>query len=240
LIQDITGLKSAENQLKHSEEQLRKLSSHLMSVREDEQKRIARRIHDELGQTLVGMQMNLSWLLDTLPKENAVWLEKIRSLLDMAEASMDSVEKITSELRPRILDVLGLKEAINWYLNEFETTPAIRYSVTFIPESLELNPSHSIILYRVFQEAISNVHRHARASEVRIRLEQQKNMLLFTIQDDGIGITREQIQAPNSFGLLGMQERVLALGGTLRIQGKPGAGTSIRVKIPLPLKESSE
>jgi len=233
LIQDITELKRAENQL-------RKLSGHLMSVREDEQKRIARKIHDDLGQAIVGMQMNLSWLLDTRPEENEVWLEKIRSLQAVTEEAMDSVERIASELRPRILDVLGLQEAIQWYLKEFGATSGIRYSVRFTPDHPELDAGSAIVLYRVFQEALTNIHRHAEATEVKITFLQQKNELRFLVKDNGVGITPEQIQAPASFGLMGMQERVLSLGGTLDIRGEPGNGTSVLVTIPASSKELSK
>lgn len=232
LIQNITELKQAENHL-------RKLSGHLMSVREEEQKRIARKIHDELGQAMVGMQMNLSWLLNTLPEKNAVWLEKLQSLRAVTEEAMDSVEKIASELRPRILDVLGLREAIQWYIEEFGATFGIRYSVRFTPEDPELGTETAIVLYRVFQEALTNVHRHARATEVQIRLYRRQDDLHFLVKDNGVGITPEQIQAPDAFGLLGIQERVLSIGGTLDIWGEPDNGTTVRVTAPFTSKEFS-
>ena len=230
---DITEKKQAEEQLKKSREQLRKLSIHLQTVREEEQKRIARKIHDEIGQMLVGLQMNLSWLSEQIAPENTVLMEKINYLKERTEESIDVVEKIASELRPRMLDVLGLKEAILWHLQELKETRGIRFVYKSVPQSLALSPDYSSVLYRLFQETMANVTRHSNATEVRVYLKKNKNFINFKIEDNGTGITRDQIDDPNSFGIIGMQERIKHLNGKISIKGIPDKGTQIQIKLPL-------
>jgi PAS domain S-box-containing protein len=237
---DITERKHAEKQLKKSREQLRQLSIHLQTVREEEQERMARKIHDEIGQMLVGLQMNLSWLSEQIAPDSTVLMEKINYLQQRTEESIDVVEKIASELRPRMLDVLGLKEAILWQLQELKETRGIRSVYKSVPQSLTLSTDYSNALYRLFQEAMVNVIRHSNATEVRVYLKQNKNFISFKIEDNGTGITQEQIDEPHSFGIMGMQERVQHLNGEISIRGIPDKGTQIQIKLPLQNPEKSD
>jgi PAS domain S-box-containing protein len=230
---DISEKKQAEKQLKKSREQLRQLSIHLQSVREEEQERISRKIHDEIGQMLVGLQMNLSWLSEKISPEEEELRRKIVYLQERTEESIDMVEKIASELRPRMLDVLGLKEAIRWHLQELKETTGIQSVYKFIPANISLDTNHSTVLYRLFQESLANIVRHSKATRVTVSLKKDQKMLHFKIEDNGIGITREQIESPDSFGIMGMQERVHNLNGEISIRGNPDDGTQIQIKLPL-------
>jgi len=230
---DITEKKQAEKQLKKSREQLRQLSIHLQSVREEEQERISRKIHDEIGQMLVGLQMNLSWLSEKISPEEEELRRKIIYLQERTEESIDMVEKIASELRPRMLDVLGLKEAIRWHLQELKETTGIQSVYKFIPANISLDTNYSTVLYRLFQESLANIVRHSKATRVTVFLKKDQKMLHFKIEDNGIGITREQIDSPDSFGIMGMQERVHNLNGEISIRGNPDKGTQIQIKLPL-------
>ncbi|MEJ2537185.1 MAG: PAS domain S-box protein, partial [Calditrichia bacterium] len=236
---DITERKRAEEQLKKSREQLRQLSIHLQSVREEEQERISRKIHDEIGQMLVGLQMNLSWLSEKISPGEKELRRKIVYLQERTEESIDMVEKIASELRPRMLDVLGLKEAIRWHLQELKETTGIQSVYKFIPANISLDTNYSTVLYRLFQESLANIVRHSKATRVTVFLKKDQKMLHFKIEDNGIGITREQIENPDSFGIMGMQERVHNLNGEINIRGNPDKGTQIQIKLPLKNPEKS-
>jgi PAS domain S-box-containing protein len=236
---DITEKKQAEKQLKKSREQLRQLSIHLQSVREEEQERISRKIHDEIGQMLVGLQMNLSWLSEKISPEEEELRRKIVYLQERTEESIDMVEKIASELRPRILDVLGLGEALRWHLQELKETTGIESTLKFMPADFNPDKSYSIVLYRLFQESLANIVRHSKASKVKIYLKKDKNVLFFKLEDNGMGITRDQIERPDSFGIIGMKERVHDLNGEISIRGNPDKGTQIQIKLPLKNPEKS-
>jgi len=233
IIHDVTERREAEKRLEYSHEQLRKLSVHLQSAKEEESKRIARKIHDELGQGLIGLKMNLSWLLDRLPEDERILREKTNFMLNLIDDSITTVEKISSELRPRILDILGLQEAMEWYGKEFQETSGIRCEITFRPKDFDVKGEISTEAYRIFQEAMVNIHRHAGARKVQISLSRRSGNLLLTIKDDGVGITKEQITGLNSFGIMGMQERTRTVGGKIKILGAPGKGTTIKATIPL-------
>ncbi|MFB0515404.1 MAG: PAS domain S-box protein [Candidatus Neomarinimicrobiota bacterium] len=230
---DITELKRAEDQLRESREQLRSLSAHLQSVREDERTQIAREIHDELGQELTALKMDLSWLKSKLRKDQQPLEEKANAMGELSNSMIQTVKRITSELRPAILDDLGVAAAIDWELGEFHKRTGIKCDLKLEPEDIVLDPDRSTAVYRIFQETLTNVSRHAQASTVTVTLRLRRKKLNLEIGDDGVGISEEQITNSRSLGLIGMHERAVQFGGEVRIEGREGQGTTVSVTIPL-------
>jgi signal transduction histidine kinase len=238
LVQEIAERTQAEERLKNSRSQLRRLAAHLQSVREEERMRIAREIHDELGQALTGLKMDLSWLGHKASEVGPAvlhlgLLEKIRAMTDLADATIKTVRKIATELRPGVLDDLGLIAAIEWQAQEFQTRTGIQCQVVLPPDEVPLDQERSTAVFRIFQEILTNVARHARATAVDSRLTRAADSLILEVTDNGRGITENEISGSKSLGLLGMRERALLLGGEVTISGTPGQGTTVTVSIPL-------
>ena len=236
--QDVTELKRAEEKLKASSEQLRALSVRLQSVREEEATRIAREIHDELGSALT----RLKWDLELLGKERLKTPkrvdrensgQKIEEMIQLVDATVDTVRRISSELRPSILDDLGLAAALRWHTEQFQNRTGIVTDCDCSVENLSLNQAQSTAVFRIFEEALTNVMRHAGATKVEVRLEKDKGDLVVTIQDNGRGITEAEQLDPSSLGLLGMRERVNLIGGEISITGIAGEGTLVTVRLPI-------
>jgi len=235
---DITERKKVEEKLNTSNQQLRKLMAKLHSIREEESTRIAREIHDELGQTLTGIKMDLSFLEDAVSnmgksQECRKLLEKISSTTKLADNAIQTMRKITTELRPAILDSLGISAAVEWQAEEFKNRTGIRCEYYPPGEQIHLDRNSSIAIFRVLQESLTNIIRHAKANKVSITLAKNENMLQLEIKDNGIGISDSDIKKVNSFGILGMKERIWLLNGTFDIKGIPNKGTTVTVKIPL-------
>ena len=230
---DITERKLAEGELKTSRETLRALSAHLQSVREEERTRIAREIHDELGQALTRLKIDLSLLAGELPSNGDGVSGQIGFMCGLLEGTIKSVRRICAELRPSLLDHLGLDAAIDQELSEFQRRTLIACTFAATPEKLSISDEDSTALFRIFQEALTNVARHADASKVDARLMREDSQLRLSIRDNGKGIGEAPINDPASLGLIGMRERALQLGGTLEIKGNSGLGTSITVSIPV-------
>jgi two-component system sensor histidine kinase UhpB len=229
---NVTERKLAHDELDHSREQLRDLSTHLQTVREEERTRIAREIHDELGQALTGMKMDLSWMAGKY-KDHGALFEKIASTLQLVDATIQTVKKISSELRPGILDHLGLSAAIEWQAGEFQKRTGISCDVTCEPADIVLDKDRSTALFRIFQETLTNVIRHAKATRVKARLEEDDGVIRLSVQDNGKGITEQNISRPRSFGLIGIRERVRIFDGTVEIKGALNKGTILTINIPL-------
>jgi len=230
---DITNRKKAETELENSRDQLRNLSSHLQSVREEERSLIAREIHDELGQALTALKMDLIWINKRIPPENSEILDKIEGMSDLISSTMKTVRRLSSELRPGLLDDLGLYATLEWYCEEFEKRTGIDCNLQLDQTDLELNEEIAISVFRIFQETLTNVARHANASHVSAQLHIEDHLLDMNIKDNGIGISEEKINNPHSLGLIGLRERVVPWGGTLTIKGRPNKGTTVTVSIPL-------
>lgn len=213
-------------------EQLRNLSVHLQNVREDERTRIAREIHDELGQLMTALKLELSLLGKKIQEDQIPLTDKIESMAEIIDTSIQTVKRISTDLRPGILDHLGLAEAVKWQAKEFEKRTGIRCDVAFEPEEIVLDRNRSTTLFRVFQEALTNVARHSKASKVGVFLKRQADEIHFQISDDGKGITKDQLSDMKSLGLIGMRERVRYWGGMLTIQGTCAKGTTVIVRIP--------
>jgi PAS domain S-box-containing protein len=234
-IQDITVRKIAEEQLKQSHEQLRQLASHLQSVREDEQKRIAREVHDELGQQITGLKMDISWIWKKLAtvKGAEIVEERIKETSRLLDSTVKTIRKIASELRPSILDDLGIIAALEWQAKEFERRSGIPVTFNTSITQLELEPHVATGIFRLYQEALTNVARHAQATQVNTELSFTKGLATLTIADNGIGFDVNESGGRKTLGLLGMKERALMMSGRLQIKSKPGKGTSVIVTIPI-------
>jgi len=240
LFEYITEHKRAEEELRSSREQLRNLSAHLQSVREEERTLIAREIHDELGQALTALKMDLSWLGNRLPKDEKSLLEKAKSMSELIDMTIQTVKRISAELRPGLLDDLGLAVAIEWQAEEFQNRTGIKCEITLAPKDIILDQDRSTAIFRIFQETLTNVARHANATRVKVSLKEDKGKLVLKVRDNGIGITQEQISAPKSFGLIGMQERAHFWGGKVKISGIRNKGTTVTVSIPLDKKGETQ
>lgn len=232
--QDVTERRQAEEQLERSNEQLRALSVRLQAVREEESVRIAREIHDELGGALTGLKMDLSWINKRLSGEGrAAVQQKLRSALELIDETVVKVRNISTELRPSVLDDLGLAAAIEWQAREFEKRTEIRCDIVSLHEDITFSPEKSTAVFRIFQEILTNVSRHAHASRVEVRMTGQGGDLLLKVSDNGRGIDEGKVAEATSIGLLGMRERAMIFGGQVDVAGSAGRGTTVAVRIPL-------
>ena len=231
--QDITDLKRAKTEVEQSRERLRNLSAHLESAREKERTRIARDLHDELGQLLTALNTDLVLLMNSVPPGQADLMKKAEDSLNLVEMTMQTVKRIYMDLRPGMLDHLGLAVAIDWLAKDFQKRTGIRCSVSIVPGELRLDADLSFSIYRIVQETLTNISRHAEASRVTISLKQDPDRVELVVRDNGKGITQEQLAKPNSYGLLGIRERAYHWGGEALITGRKGQGTTVKVSIPL-------
>jgi len=233
VLRDVTQRKLADEELISSREELRSLSAHLQAAREEERTEIAREIHDELGQALTALKMDMFWLSTRLPVEQEALLEKTKSMSGLIDVTSRTVRRLASELRPGLLDDLGLVAAIEWQVGEFQSRTTIKCGLTFEPEDLVLDRDRSTTVFRILQEALTNVGRHAEATRVKVSLKQKDTMLVLRVKDNGKGVAPEQVSHHSSFGLIGIRERARACGGDVRISGAPDKGTTLVAKIPL-------
>ena len=224
---DITDRKNSELEMQQSRKQLRRLAVHLEDVREEERTIIARNIHDELGQLATALKMDISWLQKQLPKENQQWIAKTQTISDLVDMTADEIQRICSELRPGVLDDLGLEDALIWYVSEYNKRTGTVCMLSIEYDLALLNKHLSIAVYRMIQEALTNVRRHAKASKVTISITGENGKLKLMIKDNGIGIKQEEIDNPTSFGLIGIEERALSMNGYARISGREGEGTTL-------------
>lgn len=231
--EDITEQRRAEKELEDSREQLRSLSTYLQSVRERESARIAREIHDELGQSLTAIQMDLIWLACRLPESDDSVAEKVERMQRVVDAAISDVHRISGELRPILLDDLGLTAAMERQAQEFQERTGVRCEVRHNCKEGSVEKDLATTLFRIFQETLTNVARHAHATSVKVRLRQRGNEFCLRVSDNGKGITQEEAGSPKSFGVLGIRERVNLWDGAVSIIGKPKKGTIIEVRIPM-------
>jgi len=234
---DLSETKRAEQELRASSEQLRNLTAHLLSVREEERARISREVHDELGQSLTAVKMDLAWLAGRLPRRNGQMLKRIRSTRQLADSIIQSIRRISTELRPAVLD-LGLAAAVEWQVQEFETRSGIQCKVR-LPTREVVASNASTAMFRISQEILTNVARHAKATRVEVVLQKQRDRLALLIRDNGRGFDQADPSLSKSLGLLGMRERAAILGGWVNISSAPGKGTTVTAWIPLPSPEKS-
>lgn len=239
LVLHIKERRKTEEELRGSLEQLRNLSAHLQSVREKERATIAREIHDELGQQLATLQLDIALLEDGLYENQSLLTEKIRSMALFIEGTIKTVQRISSDLRPAMLDDLGLAEAMEWRAKDFERRTGIPCEIAISIDALLVDREVSTAVFRIFQEALINVLRHSNASKVEASLEEKRRRVQLVIRDNGRGVTREQVNSPLSLGLVGMRERAGILGGRTKIFGSSRKGTVVVVIIPFVSREEN-
>jgi len=234
---DLSEMKRAEQELRASSEQLRNLAAHLLSVREEERARISREVHDELGQSLTAVKMDLAWLAGRLPRRNGPMLKRIRSTRQLADSIIQSIRRISTELRPAVLD-LGLAAAVEWQVQEFQARSGIQCKLRLLTREVVASNA-STAMFRIFQETLTNVARHAKATRAEVVLQKQRDRLVLLIRDNGRGFDQADPSLSKSLGLLGMRERAAILGGRVNISSAPGKGTTVAAWIPLPSPEES-
>jgi len=240
---DITGHKQAEEAMRVSGEQLRALAGRLQAVREEERTRIAREIHDVLAQDLTRLKIDLAWLHGRLAKPGLpgapeALVDRISEMTGIADAAIHSVQMIATELRPAVLDSLGLCAAVEWQARDFQEHTGIQCRSNLPEAEPPVSHAAATAVFRIVQESLTNVLRHARATQVDIILRQDVDQLVLKVRDNGCGIRPETLSNPLSIGLTGMRERALLLGGHCEIRSEPGEGATVDVRLPLPRSEN--
>ena len=236
---DITNRKRAETLLAETQKdlsaaqaRLRELYHALQRTREDERRRVAREIHDDLGQNLTALQIEISLLKGIADTNRAPTTQRLASMEQLVNSALLTVQRISTELRPSVLDSLGLAAAVEWLAGDFKNRTRIECSTRIEPKEIRVGANAATDLFRILQECLTNVARHSRASWVRIHLEQTEEATALTVTDDGIGISDVQANGAAAFGLQGIRERISALGGGVDVQGIPGEGTTVAITIP--------
>jgi PAS domain S-box-containing protein len=230
--QDITESKKVEEAIRQSQRELRQLSTYLQTVREEERTHIAREIHDELGQQLTGLKMDAYWVLKKNTSDDIHLNKKLSDMISLIDDTIMTVRRISSELRPSILDDLGLTAAIEWQGEEFEKRTGVKSKIQINLNDTKIGKDLATNIFRVYQEALTNITRHAKATEVETTLNENENSIVLTIKDNGLGFDIEEVKYKNSLGLVGMKERALLFKGELNIVSEKLNGTTIILKIP--------
>lgn len=230
---NINEEKKREKEMKLINEDLRRLSTHLQQIREEERKMIARDLHDDLGQQLTGLQMDIHWMQKKLQQSDPLLVNKVNEMNEMVDNTIRSIRRILSDLRPAILDDLGMLAAMEWLNQETSKRYPIDIHFQVNTQEIPLSPDVASGLFRIYQEAINNAIKHANAKNIRTVIEVTDTQLTMSITDDGKGMANTQKQE-KGYGLLGIKERTYILGGTFSIQTEEGKGTSLIIHIPLP------
>lgn len=231
LVRNITARKQADRELLASREQLRALSGHLQQAREDERTAVSREIHDELGQVLAAVQLGVSSLPKDYPDHQSL-IARIAGVEQLVAGAITSVQKLSARLRPAMLDQLGLVEAIESQVGEFKQRSGIDCSHDLLLQGTEVGGEVATALFRICQEALTNVLRHSGATRVTVTLEEKKQRILLTVRDNGCGVTPEQVYGSRSLGLIGMRERAYMLGGRVKIRRGRQGGTLVLAHMP--------
>jgi signal transduction histidine kinase len=239
IMTNITASKQEQEESHRSRERLAELTAHIEQAKEDERTRIAREIHDDLGGNLTAIKMALTMLSARLPQDQPDLIDKANYVDDLVDRTIEAVHRISLDLRPSTLD-LGIVAALEWQAREFEKQMGIAVIMRCPDKDLELEPDHASALFRIFQEALTNIAKHADATRVTVSLRRQRNLLTLSICDNGRGIQPADRLKPQSFGLRGMSERASALGGTLALSSAPGGGTMVTIKTRLAPRTSAQ
>lgn len=230
---DVTERKRTEEELRAYHRQLRELSAHLETVREEERARVAQEVHDELGQALTGLKLEIASIIRDLPPRNRALSPRLRAMAEQVDGTIQSVRRISTELRPVILDELGLVPAIEWYAGTFEQRTGIRCQFQSHAPEIPIPAPVSVACFRIVQEALTNIARHSRATKAWIELRQTPDELRLWVRDNGVGVSEESLTDRKSVGLAGMRERAAALGGVLTIGSRGEGGTMVSLTLPL-------
>jgi PAS domain S-box-containing protein len=231
---DITERKRGEESLVLQREQLRALAERLQWVREEDRKKVARDLHDQIGQILTAIKMDMTWMTRHLPESEGAVLARLTESIKLINDGVKAVRTICSGLRPGVLDDLGLSAAIEWQASEFASRNDIQCQVSVPPVDLHLDGDRATATFRIFQECLTNVVRHAQAKSVRVALCQEEESILLVVEDDGIGFCESGFSnSLGSLGLLGMKERAQFCGGDVHISSSPGNGTTVTVRVPV-------
>ncbi len=223
----------AEDKLRRSLDQLRALTTYLQYVREEERTRIAREVHDELGQALTGLKLDMSWLASKMGKNAKPVQAKVKTMVDHIDETIQTVRRIATELRPGILDSLGLVAAMEWQANEFQSRTGIPCVVTTTIADTIWDQDITTVFFRIYQETLTNIIRHAKATRVDVRIDEEEGHLVMSVHDNGRGISEDEMASTRSLGLVGMRERAMLIGGELTLHGAPGKGTTVTLRVPL-------
>ncbi len=231
---DITERKRGEESLVLQREQLRALAERLQTVREEDRKKVARDLHDQIGQILTSIKMDMTWVARHLPKSEVEVLARLAESIQLINDGVKAVRTICSGLRPGVLDDLGLAAAIEWQASEFTSRNGVLCEVSVPPVDLHLDGDRATATFRIFQECLTNVIRHAQAKSVRVALSQEDGDILLVVEDDGIGFSPSGLSnSLGSLGLLGMKERAQFCGGDVQISSSSGHGTTVTIRVPL-------
>ena len=233
LVRDITERKEAEEKTQVAQEQLRELATRLSNVRETESLTLARELHDEIGQDLVAAKIDLDWINSKLPTDQKALKDRAKQAVETIEVAINSAVNIAARLRPPVLDDAGIIGGLEWQAQEFQNRFEIVCRVISNTSASSLKPEQDIALYRIVQEALTNVARHSAATQVEIRVCEEADCLTLTISDDGKGIGADELMDRKSIGLAGMKERALAIGARFAIEGFAEKGTVVTIEVPL-------
>lgn len=230
---DITERKKSEERLKKNKDEISRLSRHIEAVREEEQKRISVNLHDDLGQLLTALKMDLSWIHSNIPETEPKIKYRSKYALEIVGQAIESVQQIASKFRSPVIENLGLREALENLVNQFETRSNLSFETIFPDKEFEISMEMSISIYRIIQEAFTNIIRHADANSVNAKIEIIGDLLEISIKDDGVGIDFDTLESSDSLGLISMRERVEQWNGKFKIEGRKGEGTKVLIRIPL-------
>lgn len=229
---DITPRKQTEVALKVSEERLRKLYANMEALKEQEKAEIARHIHDDLGQKMMALKMDLCWLKEKMNRKQTVLIDKTVEDIKLLDELIASVKRMNEELRPSLLEHVGLEAAMEWLIEGFKNRSGIRCMLEVDLKGTSPSKGVDLAVFRILQEALNNISYHSRATEARVRLIVYDRAMELEISDNGIGITKKQLSKQNSFGIQGIRERIQALKGEIKIGPGLGSGTAVKISIP--------
>lgn len=233
ILRDATTRVRNEQALRRSREELRELSAVSQSALEQEKSRVARELHDEIGGSLTALKMDTAWVAERLPAGESAIAEKLAAMQKMLDHTVAATRRISSDLRPMMLDDLGLVPAAEWLVHDFQRRTGIVCELAIATAEIDLPSERATTVYRILQESLTNIAKHARATHAEVTLETESDTLILTVRDNGAGFDAAGPRAPRSFGLVGMRERVHLLGGEVRIESSPGKGTTVDARIPM-------
>jgi PAS domain S-box-containing protein len=233
ILRDVSERVRIEMALRRSREELRELGAAAHATREQEKSRIARELHDELAQSLTALQMDVAWIKLRIPEDQPTMAVRLAKMEALLEQTVAATRRMAADLRPLMLDDLGLVPAVEWLAETFTQRNGIPCELAVSEPELELPSTHATAVFRIVQESLNNVAKHAGASRVSVTIEHTGSELTLSIRDDGSGFSPQDSRKPNSYGLLGLRERASLLGGEASITSAPGQGTQVEVRLPV-------